>query len=157
VLWPPSIGGVAFPERRGGTGDNMQQFSNINWPSTLKVALARGVASGIVISVGILVLASHVDYSGAWMMLVWPFFAVTTALIMHGVIKFVGAIFRTAAGPDNAVFELIISGSLFVASLLVACGDPLVYWLNREQPTLLGVADFKVFNFFPLMLVYDNR
>ena len=134
----------------------MQQFLNINWPSTLKVALARGVASGIVIAVGILVLASDVDYSSAWKMLVWPS-SRSRRVIMHGVIEFVGAIFRTASGPDNVLFELIISGSLFVASMLVACGDPLVYWVNRTQPTLLGVTDFKVFNFFPLMLVYDNR
>lgn len=133
----------------------MPSFSQIDWLSTLKVTLARGLASTLVFVIVLVVAAPGypIHEANVGFLVGWPFMAVITATIMHFTIKACGYIFSISGHVP--IMDLIITAMLFIASLLVACGDPIVYFVNRST-NLLNITGFKIFNFVPLFIIYGQ-
>jgi hypothetical protein len=117
----------------------------------LKVAFARGLASTVVFTalyvVGILPLQQPA------ILALWPFVAVPFGLLVVILIDIAAAIVRLGG---SAIADAFAGLTRFLVSLLLACGDPLVYIFNRAFPAVLEIADFKPVNLQPLLVVYNR-
>lgn len=120
-------------------------LGRVYWPSTAKVALARGFASGLVFAVLSLTFGPP-SPDGAGAALMWPFGMAVLALPMGLFCHLAGKIAGTFIPLMGAFF-------LIIGSLIVCLGDPLVYFVNRRWPQLFDVADFGFFNFTPLLFI----
>lgn len=119
------------------------ELGRVRWWPTLRLALGRGFATGLVGAV-ILPLLNGGPYAQEAVMipLYWTVLAVPTAMMLTLIAKGFGA-----------VVPIMGAGVMIVASLFVCLGDPLVYVINRTFPRLFGIADFKFFNFSPLLYI----
>ncbi len=112
-------------------------LSNVAWFATIKLALARGFASG-------LVLAAFLATQGKSFsdVICMPFmWAIFSSLI-------VGAFYLI-----SKIIPLFGIASLFF-SLMIIVGDPIVYVFNRMFPKILDLTDFKILNFNAIIIVY---
>lgn len=118
-------------------------LGRVLWGTTLKLALARGFAAGLVWAVITSFGPAPVPFETAvlWPVM-WSVFALPLALITYVLAMVIGAI-----APVLGTF-LTVFGSLFVCA-----GDPLVYTLNRHVPDILNVADLGFFNLQPIVFV----
>jgi len=129
----------------------MPSFSQIDWLSTFKVTFARGLASTVVLAIA--TAAGYLKFERE-LLYAWPFLAVFVVTIAHFITKGVGYVL--SIGINDALLKLTIATALFFFSLLIACGDPIVYIVNRLAPRLLNITNFKLFNFVPLLIVYKQ-
>jgi len=70
---------------------------------------------------------------------IWAFLAVPMGLIL----QLAGMILPAVIG----------TWLMLLAALFVSTGDPLVYVINRFWPSAMNVADFRLFNFQPMIFV----
>lgn len=122
-------------------------LSRVHWGSTLKLALSRSFASGIVWAI-IFAVTGHSDMGTPFyvMPLIWPLLALPLAATFH----FLGMILRAIPIPFVPLLGLWFQ---FIGSLLICLGDPLVYLINRSFPALLNIADLGFFNFRPMIFI----
>lgn len=123
----------------------LSDLKRVYWPSTAKVAVTRGFCSGLVIAV-LQNLMAPPGSGAAMMFLLMPFGLAVLAIPI--------GLFCQAAGRVMGMFVPALGAFFSIVGALVVClGDPLVYLLNRQFPALLDVADFKFFNFTPLLFI----
>ena len=115
----------------------IDKLSNIAWAATVKLALARGISSGLVFAV----VGSLADpsFEPIPIFFGWAIFS----LAFVGIFQLMAMMRFPGAGIAS-----------FLLSLLIVAGDPIVYVFNRIFPAILNVADFKILNFNALMLVH---
>ncbi len=120
-------------------------LSKVVWPATIKLALARGFFSGLVIAIIQNILLA--DQAGA----ASAFLIMPLGMAVLGIPL---SLFCMLAGRVASLFVPAL-GLFFIVigSLAVCLGDPLVYLLNRQFPALLDIADFRFFNFIPLIFI----
>lgn len=131
-----------------------RDLPRVAWGPTFKLALARGVASGLVISVFMLAnmqggggIAEAAGFFVFWALcsgiggLAYQFFLRGMMLVL-GWVPFVGL--------GVAILQ-------FTISLLVACGDPLVFIVHKSSPRLLDVREFGFFNFETFIFVVRDE
>jgi hypothetical protein len=125
-------------------GVTIRDLGKVQWAPTLKLALGRSIASGLVITLlmglsgGYQNLAALMGFFLSWGLTSF-IGAPMTALMIRGLnMVFAGMGLGIAVLAGNIILSML--------ALLVACGDPIIYFLNRRFPGLFDVADFKVFN-----------
>lgn len=116
----------------------LAKFRSIAWLATLKLALARGIASGAILAI----VAPMIEPTVEALPLFFGWALSSTLLI----------VMTYALGLIFPLFGLL----LFFLVILVIVGDPLVYVFNRLFPSVLGVADIKPLNFSGLIVVYKQ-
>ena len=118
-------------------------LGRVLWGTTVKLALARGFAAGIVWTVLVSFGPTPVPIEA---ILIWPILwsvcAIPLSLTIYVVALAVGSI-----------VPLLGTFLTFFGSLFVCAGDPLVYTLNRHAPYILNVADLGFFNLRPVVFV----
>ena len=118
----------------------LAELGRVYWPSTAKLALCRGFCAGLVwAAIMSTAPAPHAEFPLLLMPFTWAFLALPTGLIL----QLAGMILPAVIGV-----WLMLLGALFVC-----IGDPLVYVINRAWPGALNVADFRLFNFRPMIFV----
>lgn len=128
----------------------LKDLPRVEWKPTAKLALARGVASSLVVT-PLMVL-----FAGMPLAYAVPYFlALAITLPIGGplyllILKGISAIF---AGMGIGIGVLVCNIFLFMVAVLAAIGDPIVYEVNRRYPDLLGVTDFGRFNLQPAIFV----
>jgi hypothetical protein len=121
------------------TDFSFSDLGKVHWGSTLRLAAARGFATGVVIGVVAL-------FQGNAMGLLIPFFLAVVGLPL--------ALFYHGVGMLFGMFIPLLGTFIMLAgSLLVCIGDPIVYFVNRQWPALLNIADLGFFNFRPLIMI----
>ncbi len=119
---------------------SFSDLGRVHWGSTLKLVLARGFASGLILA---LIPISSGALSQA---LIFPF-----ALAVLGMPL---ALFYFAVGRILGMFIPLLGVFIqFIGGLLTCIGDPIVYLVNRQWPALLNIADLKFFNFQPIIFI----
>lgn len=114
------------------------KFKNIAWLSSLKLAFARGIASGAVMAVVMPMLEPTIP----------PFDVfISWAIGSPFLLAFVYALSLVFAPLGLVLLVLIVT---------VIVGDPLVYLFNRLFPSVLGVADLKLLNPHAFIVVYHD-
>jgi hypothetical protein len=127
----------------------------IAWTPTLKLALGRGAASGLMI---IIIAGLAGQFKGATLMGVlgfyvfWTVGSVVGATATFYVIKAISAVLTPIAG---GIVALACNIYLFMVSIMIAIGDPIVFLLNKQFPNLFECADLKLINMQPLMIVRE--
>ena len=133
----------------------MTKKDPVDWLATLKLGFARGIASTAVIA-AISASGLHI-LERPEMLWLWPPIAVISTTACHYLWKGFGAVLsliaKTVVGRDEIIFDAMTNVMLFCISLIIACGDPIVYILNKIFPSLLGLSTFNFVNFVPLMIV----
>jgi hypothetical protein len=124
----------------------LSDLKRVYWPATGKIAVARGFASGLVFAVINLFMLPTYDASTIGGLLFFPIAMAVFAIPL--------GLFCNLCGRVAGAF-IPLMGAFFniIGSLIVCLGDPLVYFLNRKFPALFDVADFKFFNFTPLLFI----
>lgn len=133
-------------------------LGRVHWGSTLKLAVGRAFFSGIVLAVFMLITSS----GGPGQLpvaellaipIIWAILGPVFSTGMH----FAGRIFSFFAdaipGIVGDVIGWVALSFLVMGSLLMAAGDPIVYFLNRQFPDLFNVADLRFFNFRPMIFI----
>ncbi len=121
--------------------NTVDTLSNIAWFATIKLALARGFASGLVLAA----FSATQGNSIAEVMGV-PFMWAIFSLFMFGLVYLLAKIL-------SGVLPLINLLPLLL-SLMIIVGDPIVYVFNRMFPKILDLTDFKILNFNAIIIVY---
>lgn len=119
---------------------SFKDLGKVHWPATLKVVAARGFASGLLLAL-VPLSAGMIG-----MALLYPFAMAILALPLALLIYFAGKVSSMFVPAVGAMVQ-------FIGALVVCIGDPIVYFVNRQWPALLNVADFKFFNFRPMIFV----
>ncbi|MFV0410742.1 MAG: hypothetical protein ACK5LJ_13935 [Paracoccus sp. (in: a-proteobacteria)] len=118
-------------------------LGRVQWLPTLKLALGRGFAAGLVWAIVIPLTSGTLSATEALMMpFFWAFLAVPIALLLSLVAKAFGAF-----------IPILGACIMLAASLFVCVGDPLIYVINRSFPKVFEIADFRLFNFSPLIYI----
>lgn len=130
----------------------MSQFvwSDINrvyWPSTTKLAVARGVAAGCVMALFGLMMSPPAGE--IFSILLFPIIFAVISLPLSLALRL--AAYVTSFVPLLGGFVALTC--LFFGALLTTIGDPIVYFVNRRWPALFDIADFKFFNLDTLILI----
>ena len=112
------------------------KFRNIDWLGTLKLSLARSIASGAVLAAIVAVIAPP-DIHPLEMFVIWSL----GSTFMLSLVYVLSLIFA----PFGLVFGLL--------AIVVILGDPLIYAFNRMFPFVLNVSDFKLLNFHAFIIV----
>ena len=112
------------------------KLRNIAWFATLKLALARSIASGAIFAV----ILPRIEPTFLWweVMFSWAV-GMTPALVLVYLMSLIFA-------PIGLTFAFMV--------LVIMVGDPLVYVFNKLFPRVLDVADFKLLNFTAFIIVY---
>lgn len=136
----------------------ISELRNVDWAATLKLALIRGFASALVLVVvgGMLGMFSGPQGGGIGGALGFLFFWTVGASV--GGIFYIWMLRAIAATLGKAVGIVVTVSTImqFLVVLMVAAGDPLVYFLNRSYPQLLDLADFKLFNMVAVIFVRSH-
>lgn len=131
----------------------VSDMRNVAWGATVKLAIARGFASALVLTIVGLVMGFFSGPSGGpglvfKFLLFWTFGAAIGGIVYIWMLRAIAATLGRAVGIVVTIATLM----QFIVVLLVAIGDPLVYALNQAMPHLLDVADFKFFN--PVAVIF---
>ncbi len=116
--------------------NTVDTLSNIAWFPTIKLALARGFSSGLVLAV--VMSWQSPSFDAVFIPFYWAIFS----LLLFGTVHLL-----------SKVIPFLWMAS-FLLSLMIIVGDPIVYVFNRIFPKILDLADFKILNFHPLIIVY---
>lgn len=133
----------------------------VAWLATLRMALARGIASGSLLVLGIAIgdpQLSASPFQALLLLLSWVLLSLPLALACYGmarVCRVLGAVFESGSGGFISFFFNIMSFVFSLPGLFIMLGDPLVYLFNRMFPSVLDVADFKPFNLTMLITVHQ--
>lgn len=119
---------------------SFSDLGKVHWLSTLKLAIARGFATGLVFS--IFALAGG-NIGSAFS---FPFLMAVVSLPL-------GLLFNLMGKIGGMLIPIAGLACLLLGSLMVCVGDPLVYFINRQWPRLLNIADLKFFNLRPLIFI----
>ncbi len=125
---------------------SFSDLGRVHWVSTIKIALARGLMAGLIFTAIQIIWPTSGAELTATKLAIMPFFWMVFALPIALILQFAGWV----AGMFIPLLGLFITA---VGSLCVCIGDPLVYLFNRFFPVLLNVADFKFFNFQPIIFI----
>ncbi len=124
-------------------------LGSIDWAATVKITLARSLASTLIWCVVALFL-NMVPFSG-----IPGFFFRTVMAIAIGAPLYHFMVRGVRAVLGGIPFVGLACNLLLAAtSLLVAVGDPVVFGLNRQFPELIGITGFKPFNLVPAFFIY---
>jgi hypothetical protein len=123
-------------------------LGSVDWGATAKLTLVRGLSSAVVLCAAATTMKGIPigDIPGLFVQLV---IAITIGaplyhLIVRGIRSILGSL---------PFVSLACSLILLACSVMVAIGDPIVFAINKRFPELLGIADFKLFNFVPAIFV----
>lgn len=136
----------------------ISDLRNVDWTSTLKLALIRGFASAVVLVIVAALFGMFSGPSGAGFggairfLLFWTVGASVGAVCYIWMLRAISATLGQAIG----IVVTVCTVMQFLVVLLVAAGDPLVYFFNRSFPQFLDLADFKPFNFVAVIFVTPN-
>ena len=112
------------------------KLRSIAWSATLKLALARSIASGAIFAV----VLPRIEPTFLWWEIMFSWVVgMTPALVLVYLMSLVFA-------PIGLAFAFMV--------LAIMVGDPLVYLINRLFPRVLDVVDFKLLNFKAFIIVY---
>ena len=133
-------------------------LGRVHWGSTLKLAVGRAFFAGVVLAVFMLVTsASGPAKPPVGELLAIPFVWAVIGPVFSTGMHFAGRIFffigDMADGIVETIFGLMAACLLVMGSLLMAAGDPIVYFLNRQFPALFNIADLRFFNFRPMIFI----
>ena len=123
-------------------------LGRVQWGPTIKVGLARGFFSGLVLAILISLSGGPANESAGTVFAIpffWMIFGIPFALGIRLMATIAGAV-----GVPVMEAMMLITNSLFIC-----IGDPIVYFINRSKPELFGVADFNFFNFVPMMFILN--
>ena len=127
-------------------GFRLSDLQRVQWLPTLKLAVGRGVASGLVITL-LMLLSGGLKEAGVGgavgFLLMW---SLTSFIGAPGVALMIRATNAVFMGMGLGIAVLAGNLILLMLSLAIACGDPIIYLINRRWPQLFEVADFKPFN-----------
>lgn len=123
-------------------------LGRVQWIPTIKVGLARGFFSGIVLAI-LMSLTDAPTNETASSLFTIPFFWMIFSIPVAMGTRFMAILMDAVGVPTIGTMMLITS------SLLVCIGDPIVYLINRSKPELFGVTDFNFLNFVPLMFILN--
>lgn len=115
-----------------------------DWDLTLRVALTRGFITGIFVMVFALVSNSVPLWQALFVPAMWAIIAVPAGLAMYLIAFLITLI------PAIGFAGL---GFIFMGSIAVCVGDPVVYFLNKMYPGLLYVRKFRFVNFEPIIFI----
>ena len=136
------------------TGMTWDDIGRIQWGPTMKLALGRGAASGLIIAVVLVAMgpqeggATPAEALVVWA--VWSVAACATAPLLQLFLKGIAAVFA-AMHIGIAVFATNVM--IWGAALLVAIGDPIVFALNKAFPWLFEARDFAFINLQPAIFI----
>ncbi len=132
---------------------SLADLHRVNWGPTAKLALGRGVASSLVLTI-LMVFVGGARTSGVGGVVTF-FFMGIGALAIGAPINFLFIKGLVAVFERMGLGIAVLAGNVMLAltAALVAAGDPLVYFVNRQFPHLFEVADLKPFNFKPAIFV----
>ena len=128
---------------------------DVDWIATLKLAGIRGFASALVLVVAAAMLGMFSGPAGGGFgsaigfLLFWTFGASIGGICYIWMLRAISATLGSAVGIVVTVCTIM----QFLVVLLVAAGDPLVYFFNRSFPQILDLADFKLFNLVAVIFV----
>lgn len=134
----------------------LSDLGRVQWLPTIKLAIGRGVASGLVITLLMLMGGGLKDAGpgGAiGFLLMW---GLTSFIGAPGVALMIRAINAVFLGMGLGIAVLAGNLILLMLSLAIACGDPIIYLVNRRWPNVFEVADFKPFNMQLTIFVLDD-
>lgn len=137
------------------SGVSLADLRHVVWSETLKLALARGVASSAVLTFAGLMLGA---FRGADVVhivafaLLWPFLSFVGGIGYTALLKLISTLLTPFAGE---IVGLCCSIAIWIVALAIACGDPLVFALIRRAPHMLDVSDFRLFNIKAVIFVLD--
>ena len=138
-------------------------FSNIAWAATLRIVLARGLASGIVLVTAGTIATSDAQHGflsageALAAVLVWTVLALPLAVVFHGIAQAFRTIQKFLNLPRDSFINIVFGILRTVCSTpgyAYIVGDPFVYLFNRLFPSVLGVTGFDIVNFQILWIVY---
>lgn len=127
---------------------SFSDLGRVHWGATIKLALVRGFAAGVVWPIIMTAFGppvpSNLESIGIFLIIpfAWAVGAQPYAIIFHVVGRLFG-LFIPLLGPFIAL----------VASLMICVGDPLVYILNRYFPRILNIADLRFMDFHPMIFI----
>lgn len=136
---------------------SLADLRRVDWGATAKLALARGLASSVVlVFLGLMFgyfSGPRAPGFGDAMkfILLWTFAGSAGGFIYFYLMKGLGAALGRVAG----IFVTAASLIQILVVAMVAAGDPLIYAANRAMPDLFGVPDFKLFN--PAALIFVQK
>ena len=133
-------------------------LGRVHWASTLKLAVGRAFFAGVVLAIFMLATSTGGPARppvGELLAIpfIWAIIGPVFSAGMHFVGRAFGFIGDMAGGIVETVFGLMAVALMFMGSLLMAAGDPIVYFLNRQFPALFNIADLRFFNFRPMIFI----
>lgn len=125
----------------------ISDLNRVYWPTTAKLAVARGFAAGCVLAlVGLIMSPPAGELAAIFAM---PFVIAAISLPISLALRL--AAYISSFIPYLGGFVALTC--LFFGALLTTIGDPIVYLVNRRWPELLDIADFKLFNLDTLIMI----
>jgi len=134
-----------------------EEGRSVAWGPTIKLAVGRSLASGLIIGIFILFNGGPAGPSlGAklQMIVTMPVSLLIGAPAMYYLLLGMRAVLTPLAGD---IVGLACNFMMMILSVMVAIGDPIIYLINRSAPHIFEVDDdFKLFNFKIWMIVLDT-
>lgn len=136
---------------------NLGNLSDVDWVETIKLLVARGFFSALVI---VLVLSANAQagqgfsWGGAiGFIALWTVGGGVLVFLANMALRVVGFILYRTGLPGGALLMWIFIIGYWILSIAFVLGDPFVWLLMRAVPGLLPVLGFNFFNLAPLILV----
>ena len=130
--------------------DTSSDVADLDWSTTGKLLIARGVAAAIAWSLMFMIAQAvplqQLPIFFVKMMLSMIIGILPYHFILRGIRSVLGGI---------PVVALACNLLLLMVAFAVAIGDPLVFAFNRNFPHILGLANFKPFNLVTALLVHQ--
>jgi len=132
-----------------------QDLKNVDWAETIKLLLARGFSSALVI---VLVLALFAPQGFSWagaigFMLLWTVGGALIVIVANFFLRVVYQILYRLNLPFGGIIWLSVLIPYWIVSVALVAGDPLVWLFMRLVPGVINVQGFNVFNWIPLYFV----
>ena len=136
-----------------------RDLSRVVWWPTLKLALMRGFASSVVLTPFVFFSQQAQGFNpepGGMLIffIVWIFYSFIGVPIVFFTLKGVAAILNPFTGGTMGA---IIGFGLLLISIMVACGDPILFVLGKMFPGLLPVREFGFFNLKTLLFALRDE
>lgn len=129
-----------------------RDLPRVAWGSTFKLAVARGVASGLVITPFILSNSQAGLAEASAFFVFWSLFSGIGGMAYQFFLR--GLMIVFAWLPPFLLGAAIMQ---FILSLAVACGDPLVFIVHKVSPRFLELREFNFFNFETFIFVVKDE
>jgi hypothetical protein len=134
---------------------SFDDLKNVDWGETIKLLVARGFASALVI---VLVLALFAPQGLSWagaigFILLWTAGGALVVIAATFLLRGVNWILRALELPFGLVIWFAFLIPYWILAAAVVVGDPLVWLFMRIVPGVLNIQGFKAFNWVTLYFV----